>query len=101
MYCHSSIDIIYRLYTNMFDFENSVKNRESTIKKIDISILDEYNNLIQYANDNLQRICKIYGIKNDLLINQYGTFNSYNKNREKLTVFNNRRMNGLEDLYEL
>ncbi len=101
MYCHSSIDIIYRLYTNMFEFENSVKNKESTIKKIDISIFDEYNNLILYANENLQRICNIYGIKNNLLINQYGTFNSYNKNTEKLTLFNTRRMNGLDDLDEL
>lgn len=100
MYCHSSIDMIYRLYTNMFDFEKSVKIKESTIKKVDISILDEYNNLIEYANDNLQRICKIYGIKNDLLINKYGTFNSYNKNAEKSTVFN-RRMNRLDDLDEL
>jgi hypothetical protein len=99
MYCHSSIDIIYRLYTNMHDFSNSVKNRESTIKKIDVSVLHEYNNLIQYANDNLQRICKIYSIKNVLFINKYGTFNSYNNtvNLRPLQI----RLNGLDDLDEL
>lgn len=66
MYCHSAIDIIHRVYDNMYKYVNDLEDNQ-----IDLNISDEIYALIKYVNENLSDICKLYSMKNELYITSY------------------------------
>ncbi len=66
MYCHSAIDIIHRVYDNMYKYVNNKKNNQ-----LDLNIANEIYELIKYVNENLSDTCKLYSMKNELYITSY------------------------------